>query len=86
MNPIFYSIHVLASTYNCGTYGAGTYNDGTGSCYTGTDGGGSGSGAGSSGGLLAGTGMDVYIPLAGGILLVAAAITLLINTLKRRKK
>jgi hypothetical protein len=90
MNPIFYSITTMASVYNCGSYGAGTYNDGTGTCITGS---GNGSGTGSNTGTststsggLANTGMNVILPLAGGVILIVLALVLLFSTLKRRKK
>ncbi|HMI09266.1 MAG TPA: LPXTG cell wall anchor domain-containing protein [Candidatus Saccharimonadales bacterium] len=64
-----------AATYNCNAYGAGTYSNGA-TCST---------GANTSGGL-ANTGVDFWIPLVLGAVLLIGGIFLLIRRMVRSAK
>lgn len=79
MNSTYNLFVNFAATYNCGAYGTGTYNESSCKTTTGTTG-----GTTSDGGL-ADTGMSVYLPLAGGIILIAIAAILLVRTLRRKR-
>ncbi|HEU0266371.1 MAG TPA: hypothetical protein VFQ70_01980 [Candidatus Saccharimonadaceae bacterium] len=74
----FFSLpSTFAATYNCGTYGAGLYDSS--SCTT------TQSTSNPSGnGNLANTGMDVYLPLAIGVVLVVTALTLITVSIVRK--
>lgn len=67
----------LAATYNCGAYGAGSFDEGT-KCQT------TQPPSNTTGGLV-NTGMNVYLPLAIGVILIAVALGVLITTLKRKR-
>jgi LPXTG-motif cell wall-anchored protein len=77
-----YTYTLFAATYNCGSYGAGSYNTNGNTCTTGTS---SAPGSSSGSGGLANTGQSILFPIAGGILLIAVAIALLIHTVRRKK-
>lgn len=70
----------FAVTYDCGTYGASTYNNND-PCQTTT----TGTSGGTSGGL-AGTGVDVLLPLAIGLVLIISAILILVRMRKKSRK
>jgi len=61
-------LHTFAATYDCSTYGNGSYNS-VQDCGTVTD---------TTSGL-ANTGMDIYLGVGAGIILIAVAIVLLMR-------
>jgi LPXTG-motif cell wall-anchored protein len=73
-----YTNTFFAATYNCGSYGAGSYNTSGSECTTNSS-----SSSGSGG--LANTGQSIFLPIAGGVLLIVVAITLLVYTIRRKK-
>ena len=68
------SLYIFAATYDCDTYGNGSYNN-TQDCTTVTDA--------SSG--LANTGMDIYLGIGAGIILIVLAIVLLMRRRTAKK-
>lgn len=79
----------FAATYNCGAYGAGQF-DTSGQCATTTTTTTSGGTSGQSGGgnsvvsSLTDTGINIILPIVGGLLLIALAITILRKKPKNR--
>jgi LPXTG-motif cell wall-anchored protein len=62
-----------AATYNCNAYGAGTYSNNA-TCTTGTN---------TSGGL-ANTGVDFWVPLVLGAVLLLGGVALLVRRMVRK--
>lgn len=74
----FNLLPIFAASYNCGAYGAGNFDEGT-ACGTQT------TPTSPSNGTLTNTGMDVYLPLGIGIVLIVAAIAVIITSIKKHR-
>lgn len=66
----------IAAQYDCGAYGTSTYNNSQ-VCGTSTT---------AATGPLSNTGFDVVAPLAGGALLMVAAVVLFVRNARRNKQ
>lgn len=84
MISTFQYMKTFAAQYSCGAYGAGNFDEGT-VCQTqpaNTPAGSTSDG----GAALANTGMNVFVPLITGVLLVTIAIAVLVKTIKKHRK
>lgn len=78
-----YLTQFASSEYNCGAYSAGSYSEGA--CQT-SAGDGSTSTPGGVTGDIAGTGMNVILPLVLGLLLIAGSAIYFIRAFRKRNQ
>lgn len=73
------TFYTFSAIYSCGTYGADAY-DSNATCSTTTESNPTG------GSQLVNTGSNIYLPMGGGILLLAAAVAIIAKTRKKHNK